>query len=213
MAAVDRFRVVVRGKQSHAAMPWQGVDPIVATAYVITAIQTIPVRHIDARQPVVVSVGIVKAGTAWNIIPGEVTLEGTIRTHDAEARRKACEEFRRLVTQTAAAHGTQAEIALSDYGPMVLNDPPLTARIHATLVQAAGQSHVVEVQPMMGGEDFANYQQKVPGVFCFLGVRNPACGAVFGLHTPQMRIDEAALPVGVRTHVLLALNYLRGAGK
>ncbi len=209
MANVERFRVIVRGKQSHAAMPWQGVDPIVAAAHVITAIQTIPSRHIDARQPVVVSVGIIKAGTAWNIIPGEVYLEGTIRTHDAAVREKAIEEFERLVRQTAAAHGAEAEINLSRTTPMVFNEARLTARMIPSLVRAAGEGRVVQPEPMMGGEDFAAYLQRVPGMFFFLGVRNPDLGATHPLHSPQMRIDEAALPLGVRAMALLALDYLR----
>jgi len=210
MAGVDRFRITVRGKQSHAAMPWQGVDPIVAAAHIITAIQTIPSRHIDARQPVVVSVGIFQAGTAWNIIPGEAHMEGTIRTHDPEVRKKVAEEFRRLVEQTAAAHGAQAEIGATPGHAMVLNDPELTARMKPSLLRAVGQGHLIEPLPMMAGEDFSFYQQHVPGVFCFLGVRNPEVGAVHALHNPQMRIDEAALPVGVRTLVLLAMEYLGG---
>ena len=209
MAGVERFRMTVRGKQSHGAMPWQGVDPIVATAHIITAIQTIPSRHIDARQPVVVSVGIVKAGTAWNIIPAEVMLEGTIRTHDAEVHRKVLDEFHRIVTLTAQAHGAETDIQFSQNMPRVLfNDPALTARMRPSLVRAAGEAKTIEVQPMMAGEDFSHYLEKVPGMFCFLGARNPAIDAAHPLHTPRMRIDEAALPVGVRALVFLAADYL-----
>jgi amidohydrolase len=214
MAGVERFHITVRGKQSHGAMPWQGVDPIVAAAHVITAIQTISSRHIDARQPVVVSVGIVKAGTAWNIIPAEVTLEGTIRTHDAEVHRKVLDEFHRIVTLTAQAHGTDANIHFEEHMPRVTsNDPALTARMRPSLVRAAGETNTTEVQPMMAGEDFSHYLQKVPGMFFFLGVGNPAIDAVHALHTPQMRIDEAALPVGVRALVFLAADYLDSKAK
>jgi amidohydrolase len=209
MAGVDHFKVTVRGKQSHAAMPWQGVDPIVTSAHIITALQTIASRRVDARQPVVVSVGIIRAGTAWNIIPGEATFEGTVRTHNAEVRKKVAAEFRRIVEQTAIAQGATAEVAYNDYGPPVWNDPALGKRMRPALVLAAGEGNVVEVEPVMGGEDFSHYALKVPGFYVFLGVRNPAIGAIHGVHTPHFLLDEAALPVGVRTLSLLAMEYLR----
>lgn len=209
LASVDRFRVSVRGKQAHAAMPWQGVDPIVAAAHVITAIQTIPSRKIDARQPVVVSVGMIQGGQAWNIIPEQVVLEGTVRTHDKAVREQVAQLFRTLVEQTAAAHGAQAEIEFLDYGPAVWNDPELVARMKPALISALGKANVVESPPVMVGEDFAHYQQEIPGMFVFLGVRNEALGAVHPLHTPQFVLDEAALSVGIRTMSQLAIDYLR----
>jgi len=209
LASVDRFRVTITGKQSHAAMPWQGTDPIVAAAHVITAIQTIASRKIDARQPVVVSIGIIKAGQAWNIIPEQVTLEGTIRTHNAEVRRQANEQFSRIVSQTASAHGATAKIYQSNYGPVTWNDPELGARTKPSLVRAAGEKNVVEAEPIMGGEDFAHYAKQIPGFFVFLGVRNEKIGAVHALHNPKFTLDEDALPLGVRALCLMALDYLR----
>ena len=202
MASVDRLKITVTGKQSHAAMPWQGVDPIVASAHIITAIQTIASRKIDARQPVVVSIGIIRAGTAWNIIPQEVVMEGTIRTHSQEVRDRAAEEFKRIVTQTAAANGAKADVQFHAYGPVTWNDPKL------------GEKNVLEAQPVMGGEDFAHFAKIVPGFYCFLGTGNESIGAVHGLHNPKFVFDEAGLPIGVRAHCLMALDYLRReAGK
>jgi len=208
LAAVDRFKVTITGNQSHAAMPWKGVDPIVASAHVITAVQSIASRKIDARDPVVVSFGIIQAGTAWNIIPEEVVLEGTIRTHDLEVRREAVAQFGRIVSRTADALGAKAEIQFDDYGPVVWNDPELGVGAKASLVRAVGEENVVESQPVMGGEDFAHYAEKVPGFFVFLGGRNEAIGAIHPVHTPHLLIDEAALSVGVRAHCLMALDYL-----
>ncbi len=210
LASVDRFRVTVRGKQSHAAMPWKGVDPIVASAHVITAVQTIASRKVDARQPIVVSFGIIEAGQAWNIIPEKVELQGTIRTHNADVRRQAVEQFRHIVQQTAEGLGAAAEIEFEDYGPVVWNNPELGQRALPSLVRAAGEDNVVEAQPVMGGEDFAHYAQEVPGFYVFLGVRNESIGAVHAVHTPDFMIDEAALPLGVRAYCLMALDYLRG---
>jgi amidohydrolase len=212
LASVDRFQVTIRGKQSHAAMPWHGVDPIVASAHVVTAVQSIASRKVDARDPVVVSFGIIRAGQAWNIIPAEVALEGTIRSHSEEVRRQAVGQFHRIVDRTADALGASAEIRLEDYGPVVWNDPELGARARASLERAVGKENVVEAEAVMGGEDFAHYAQQVPGYFIFLGVRNEAIGAVHPVHTPFLLIDEAALPLGVRAHCLMALDYLRGQG-
>jgi amidohydrolase len=205
-AAVDRFRVVIVGRQSHAAMPWQGVDPILTAAHVITAIHTIASHRIDARQVVVVSVGIVKAGTAWNIIPGQAILEGTIRTQDPAVRRRAAEEFHRLVKNTAAAHGAQAQIQFDNGTPAVINDAALSTQMRPSLVRAVGAANLLEAQPMTGGEDFACYAEKVPGLFFFLGVK--ASPEPAGLHSPHFLLNEAALPVGVRTMALLAVEYL-----
>ncbi len=213
MASVDRFRITITGKQSHAATPWKGCDAIVATAHVITAVQTIASRKVDAREPVVVSFGICRAGTAWNIIPQEVVLEGTIRTHNEDVRDFVDEQFHRLVEQTAAAHGVTARIEFDRYGPAVWNDPALGRRMLPSLRRAAGKENVAEIEPLMVGEDFAQYQRKIPGFFFFLGVRSEAIGAVHPLHTPKMIVDEAALPVGVRAHCLMAIDYLRGAAE
>jgi amidohydrolase len=208
MASVDRLKVTVTGKQSHAAMPWQGVDPIVASAHIITAIQTIASRKIDARQPVVVSIGIIRAGTAWNIIPQEVVMEGTIRTHSQEVRDRAGEQFKRIVTQTASANGAKANVEFSSYAPVTFNDPKLGEKTLPSLHRVVGEQNVVEALPVMGGEDFAYYAKIVPGFYCFLGGRNESIGAVHGLHNPKFMLDEAVLPIGVRAHCLMALDYL-----
>jgi amidohydrolase len=212
LAGADRFCITVTGKQSHGAMPWLGVDPIVTAAEMITALQTIRSRGIDTRKPAVISVGIVKGGTAWNIIPGRVSIEGTIRTHEAAVRAQVIEQFRRIVEHTALAHGASAEIALSTYGPPTWNDPELGKRMLPTLAGAAGAGNVIEVEAWMGSEDFAHFAQKKPGMYCFLGVRNAAV-ASGGLHTPNLIVDEAALPLGVRTLSLLAAEYLLSAAR
>ena len=208
-ASVDHFRVTITGKQSHAAFPHQGEDPIVAAAHVITAIQTISSRHVDARRPVVVSVGIVQAGTAWNIIPGQALLEGTVRTHDLKVRRQVTDYFRRTVENTARAHGTTAAIELDDYGPALWNDAELGKRMLPSLARVAGHQNVVEIEPIMGGEDFGHYAQQIPGFFVALGARDPSAAVTAYPHTPQFVLDEAALPVGVRLLASLAIDYLK----
>ena len=208
MASVDQFKVIVSGKQVHAAYPWAGVDPVVATAHIITALQTIPSRIIDAREPVVVSVGIVRGGQRWNIIPGEVVLEGTVRAHDPKVRKKAGEAFHRIVRNTARAHGSTVKITYHDMAPVTWNDPALGKRTLPSLERAVGKNKVVEIKPAMGGEDFAFYARKVPAFYIRLGVGNKAIGAVHPLHTPGFIADEASLPIGARTLALMALDYL-----
>jgi amidohydrolase len=210
LASVDRFRIRVIGKQSHGAQPWLGVDPVVASAHIITALQTIASRHIDARQPVVVSVGAVRALGAWNVIPGEVALEGTVRTHDNAVRQQVSQLFQRIVQDTAAAHGVTAEIDYSDYGPVLSNDAALGVQVRASLASLVGAENLAESVPGMGGEDFAHYVSRVPGYYIFLGVRNETIRAVRPLHTPDMILDEAALPFGIRAMAMMALDYLRG---
>jgi amidohydrolase len=209
LAAVDRFQITITGKQSHGAMPWQGEDPIVAAAHVITALQTISSRHIDARQPVVVSVGSIHAGTRYNIIPGEAVMEGTIRTYDGAVRRKVLELARQIVEHTALAHGTQGKFSDEDLGPATWNDPELTRRMKPTLVKIVGAANAQEVEPLMAAEDFAFYGQKIPALFVFLGVWDQRLPQ-HSLHTPQVLIDERALPVGVRLLAMLAVDYLQG---
>jgi len=208
-ASVDRFRVVISGKQVHAAYPWKGIDPIVTAAHVITALQTIPSRIIDTRDPVVVSVGIVKGGTRWNIIPGNVVLEGTVRTHSVKVRKRVESVFSRLVQDTAKAHGGTATITYQGMAPVTWNTPSLAHKMVPTLVRSVGAKRVNILKPTMGGEDFAFYAQKVPGFYIRLGVRNAKIGAIESLHTPGFKIDERALEVGVRTMASLAYDYLR----
>ncbi|MDY0165769.1 MAG: amidohydrolase [Thermoguttaceae bacterium] len=209
MAAVDRFKLTVTGKQSHAAMPWEGMDPIVTSAHIITAAQTVASRTIDAREPVVVSFCTVRAGEAWNIIPEKVVLEGTIRTHDMAVRRQAVGHFEQVVRSTAAAHGVGVELDVNQLVPVTWNDPELTKRMLPTLRRVAGEHNVVETEPFMGGEDFAHYAAEIPGLYFFLGVHDEQAGPSYGLHHPKMTVDEAALPIGVKAHVLLAIEYLR----
>ena len=207
-ASVDRFRVVISGKQVHAAYPWKGIDPIVSAAHVITALQTIPSRIIDTRNPVVVSVGIVKGGSRWNIIPEQVVLEGTVRTHSVAVRNKVKRMFERIVNGTARAHGGKAAIVYQGMAPVTWNTPKLAHKMVPTLVRSVGAKNVKVLKPTMGGEDFAFYAQKIPGFYIRLGVRNEKTGAVASLHTPGFKIDERALEIGVRTMASLAYDYL-----
>ena len=209
MASVDRFRVVVKGKQTHAARPWRGIDPVVAASHVVTAAQTIVSRQIDTRRPAVVTFGTIEGGQRWNIVPSEVVLTGTVRTHDPEVRRQVEAAFERVVTKTAEAQGATAEVRYEHITPVLVNDPALTARMRRTLARVTGAGgKVADLPPSLGGEDFAFYAREVPAMYFRLGVGNPAKGAVHGVHTPRFVMDEDALTVGVRAMSQLAVDYL-----
>ena len=208
MASVDRFKVEVIGRQSHAAMPWEGIDPVLISSYIVSSLQSIVSRRVDARDSAVVTVASFNGSSAWNIIPERVVLEGTVRAHDPEVRRKIREQFEQIVRSIAAAHGATVNIQYNDLAPVVWNDPALTSRMVPTLQAAAGAPNVFECKPLMAGEDFALYARLKPGLFIFLGVRNEAIEAKYALHTPKFRLDEASIPVGIKILSLLAIDYL-----
>jgi amidohydrolase len=214
MAASDGLSIVVHGRQTHGALPWGGVDPIVVASQIVLALQTIPSRQVDVTQaPVIVTVGMIQAGTARNIIPDSVVMQGTVRTFDEAMRADVKQRIRRTAEEIARSAGATATV---DFGtanaPVTVNDTALTRRMLPTLRRAAGAANVREAELSMPSEDFAYYAQRIPGLFVFLGV-TPAgqdLRTVARNHSPSFFADEAALPVGVRTLTDLALDYLAG---
>jgi amidohydrolase len=214
MAASDRFRIVVTGRQTHGARPWGGVDPIVTASQIVTALQTIVARQVDiAKYPAIVSVGAIKGGIRFNIIPDSVEMQGTLRTFDPQVREQVIESIKRIATDTASAAGATATFELgSDPNPVVVNEAALTQRAVATLERVAGKDRV-EVMPYLTvSEDFAYYGQQVPSFFFFVGStpQGQDAEAAPGNHSPRFYLDEGSLPLGVRTMTALALDYLQG---
>jgi amidohydrolase len=207
MAAADRFRVVVKGKGSHAAMPWMGVDPVYVAAKIVDALQSI--RSRETKDLLVVTVGSIHGGQRWNIIPDSVVLEGTLRTFDPEVRKRVVESFERIVKGTAEAHGATAEITLEYLVPVNRNDPALGTSARASLASVVGEGNILVGEPSTGMDDFAFFAQKAPGLYVDLGVRNEKIGAVYPIHNENFKLDEAALPLGVRALSQMALDYLR----
>ncbi len=210
MASSDRLRIVVRGRQTHAAYPWLGVDPITAAARVVLALQAIPARRVDTRIPGVVSIGAIHGGVRNNIIPDEVELLGTIRALDPELRSALHAEVRRAAEETAEAAGATAEVEISLGYPITRNDPGLTARIRPSLERVAGAERVRDALPRTGAEDFAFFQQEVPGVYFWLGGRPPEVAREDAEpnHSPRFVLDEATLPLGVRALAAVAVDVL-----
>lgn len=213
MASADEFTITITGRQTHGAVPWGGVDPIVIGAQIVTAFQSIVARQVNiAEAPAVVTVGKFAGGNRSNIIPDTVELVGTIRAFDEGERTKIRERVRAIATSYATASGATAKVEFGLGYPVTRNDPALTERMVPTLKRVAGEAQV-KVGALTGtAEDFSYFQQDVPGLFFFLGVtppsQDPSKAALN--HSPLFFADETALPVGVRALTHLTLDYLFG---
>ncbi len=211
MAASDTIEIMVRGRQTHGALPWEGVDPIVVSAQIVLGLQTLVSRQIDLTvAPAVVTIGAINGGNRQNIIPNEVKMVGTLRTYDKPMRELLMERLKRTASMIAQSAGATAEVTLSRGLPVTYNDPALTARMDATLRRVAGARARPDMNPVTPSEDFSFFQEKVPGVFFMLGVtpEGAAPGDIYANHSPRFFADEAALITGVRAMSNLAVDYL-----
>ena len=209
MASADQFEIVVQGRQTHAAAPWTGVDPIVIGARIVLGLQTLVSREVDlTHTPALVSVGQFDAGVRNNIIPDRATLTSTVRTFDEPTRDALRAGLRRTAEHIALGAGGTASVSLRRGTPVTFNDPALTWQKIPTLRRVARDGFAGEVDPTTTAEDFAFYQQGVPGMIFFLGVPRPDDPNPAPNHSPRFQVDERALRVGVRAHVELALDYL-----
>jgi amidohydrolase len=217
MAASDSFNIVVAGAQTHGSRPWGGVDPIVTSAQIINALQTVVSRNVDiTRHPAVVSIGAIKGGIRNNIIPASVEMIGTVRTFAPEQRALIIERMQRIVESTASAAGARATFTMNPgNNPVTLNDEALTAEALPVLERVAGKDNVKELALITGAEDFAYYAQSVPGVFFFVGAtppdRNPL--AAPSNHSDFFYLDERALSLGLRAMTELAVSYLENRAR
>lgn len=209
MAAAEIFKVTIRGRGGHGAVPHLAVDPVLAAAQVITALQSIVSRNVAPLQTAVVTVAMIHGGEAFNVIPPQVELQGTIRTFEKEVRLKVLERFEQIVTGVTAALGCQAEIALRSITPAVINDLPTARRVQAVARQLFPESTLETDFATMGSEDMAFMMQEVPGCYFFIGSSNAERGLDFPHHHPRFDFDEAALPRAVAMMTAAALEFLR----
>lgn len=211
MASSDRFTIVVRGTQTHGAYPWRGVDPITVSAQLVLALQTIVSRQLDVTKTAsVISVGSIEGGLRSNIIPETVELVGTIRTFDPGVREEIHRRIEHTATHVAEAAGATATVTIESGYPVVNNDPALVESMLPTLARVAGPGRLRARSMVLGAEDFAYYQQQVPGMFFFLGIvpeTTPLAEAPSN-HSPLFFADERALELGVRAMSHLAVDYL-----
>jgi amidohydrolase len=197
MAASDAFRVVIHGHGGHAASPHETVDPVVIAAHVITALQGLVSRETDPLDQSVVSITSIRAGNSFNVIPGEVELKGTLRTFAAATRAHLRERLQAVVAGVATAWRGHAEFEFRHNSPAVVNDAAASAEFAALAAGIVGQEQVVEMAPMMGGDDMALWLQEAPGVYFFVGARNAELAADRPHHHPEFDIDEESLPLAV----------------
>jgi amidohydrolase len=216
MASADSFLIRITGRQTHGAVPWGGIDPIVVGSQVVMALQTIVSRSVNITEaPAVVTVGRFTGGTRFNIVPDEVELEGTVRAFDEHVRKDIQRRIRDIATNIAESAGATATVEFGLGYPVTVNDPALTERMLPTLRRVAGAENV-RVGPLTGtAEDFSFFQQRVPGLFVFLGVtpRDQDYTKAPTNHSPLFFADESALPVGVRVMANLAIDYLTGGAR
>jgi amidohydrolase len=211
MAASDWFTIKVTGKQSHGAAPWLGIDPIVVSAQIINGIQTIISRQTQlTKEAAVISVGMFHSGIRQNIIPETAELSGTIRTFDRDMQKDIHEKLRRTVTHIAESAGAKAELEITSKTPVTYNDPALTEKMVSSLVKAAGETNVARIPADTGAEDFAYYQQKIPGFFFFVGVCPPDVDPAKAPshHTPDFMMDEKGMITGLKAMLNVTLDYM-----
>jgi len=193
-------------------MPWNGVDPIAVAAQVVTGLQTIVSRQMDiTRAPAVVSIGTINGGIRGNIIPEEVEMTGTIRTLDSGMRKDIHQRVQRTVTKIAESAGATAEVNIKLGSPVVYNDPGLASQMTPTLRRVAGEKYLnINKDPMTGAEDFAFYQERIPGLFFFLGAapKDADPATLAPPHNPKFKVEDSALINGVRALSHLAVDYL-----
>ena len=211
MAAAERWSLTVRGRGGHGAAPHQTVDPIVATAQLISALQTIVSRNVDPQKTAVVSVGTLQGGTAFNVIPAQVALTGTIRSFDAAVREKILARFEALCRGIASAMDVEVDLQMVPLTPATVNDVEATRLMREVAVEVLGADKIDDDCRSMGSEDMAYFMREVPGCYLFLGSANAARGLNYPHHNPHFDFDEAALPLGAAIMAETATRFLNRA--
>ncbi|MEA5459043.1 amidohydrolase [Arcicella sp. LKC2W] len=211
MASSDWFKIKIKGKQSHGASPWQGIDPIVTASQVIMGLQTIVSRNSPLNESAaVVTVGQINGGVRSNIIPEEVNMNGTIRTLDPAVQDMIHARMAQVATNIAQSAGATAEVKITKMCPITFNDVALTDKMVPTLESVAGKANVSITAAATGAEDFAFYQEKVPGLFFFLGgaPKGKPEGQTAPHHTPDFYIDEGGFVLGMKSMASLVVDYM-----
>ncbi len=208
MANADDFTIEIQGKGGHGAVPQETVDSIVIGSQIVGNIQTIASRNVSPMDAVVVTVGTFIAGNNFNVIADSAKMTGTVRTFKQETRDKAEQRLQEIVEGTAKMMGGSAKLNYRRGYPAVINSEAEAGIVRQSAVDTVGADNVIKIEPMMGGEDFAYYLEKVPGAFVFIGAGNPEIGAKYPHHHPRFDIDERALVISAEVLGRSALTYL-----
>ena len=205
MAQPDKFTIRIQGKGGHGSMPHQTVDPILVASHLVVNIQSIVSRNVDPLKPAVVSFGTIEGGTIYNIIPDRVALTGTVRSFESDVQELSENRLKGITDSTCLAFGATADFLYEKGYPPVVNDESMVDFVSRTASELFGERRVQEIDPVMGGEDFAYFLQEVPGAFMFVGMGD---GMEFPHHHPAFDIDEKALPQATLLMTAIALEYL-----
>ncbi|MGI9552399.1 MAG: amidohydrolase [Aurantibacter sp.] len=209
MAAAQSFTIKVKGKQSHGSQPWSGVDPILISAKIIDGLQTIISRETKlTEEAAVITVGKIKSGVRFNIIPESAEMIGTIRTLDYEMKDKLNKRMVEMVADIAKAYGGEATCEIKDATDITYNEPALVEQMLPTIQRVAGAKNVQTQKAITGAEDFSYFQREAPGFFFFLGGMTPGTTESFPHHTPDFFIDDSGLILGVKALTEMSLDYL-----
>jgi amidohydrolase len=211
MAASDWFTIKIKGKQTHGAYPWLGVDPIVTAAQIVMGIQTIVSRNVNITESAaVISVGQINAGVRSNVIPEELIMTGTIRSLDRKVQDMMHSRLKQVVNSIAESAGTTADITITNQTLITYNDPLLTEKMVPTLEATAGKENVSITPAVTGAEDFSYFQEKIPGLYFFLGgaPKGKAISETAPHHTPDFYIDESGFVLGMKALSDLTVDYM-----
>lgn len=214
MASCDNFKIVVKGVACHGSAPHLGTDAIAAAASIIMNLQTLVSRKNDPLNPLVISIGTIHGGDAFNILADNVVMEGTVRTFSRELRKNLENMMRSIIENTAKAMGAEATLEYYMYpGPIINDHDDLNRIARNAAVKLYGEENLAPLEKMTGSEDFAYYMEKVPGVFAFIGCRNPEIGATYSNHSDKFKVDESALHRGSAFYAQFAHDYLEETSK
>ncbi|MBL3654769.1 amidohydrolase [Fulvivirga sediminis] len=214
MAASDRFSIKIKGKQTHGSSPWNGVDPVVVSAQIINGLQTIISRQtMLTKEAAVITVGKINGGVRFNIVPEEVMLTGTIRTLDTTMQNMIHKKVQLTATKIAESAGATAEVTIQKMVPVTYNEPSLTDMMLPSLEKAAGPGNVKLINAVTGAEDFSFFQEKIPGLYFFIGGQPLSSDepevTLGGHHTPDFYIDESGLITGMKAMLHLTIDYMQ----
>jgi len=209
-AAVDNFNITVKGRQTHGALPWTGIDAITISAQIVLGLQTIISRQIDLTEaPAFLTIGTIHGGTQVNILSGEVKLEGTVRTFSATMKKEIQERIRQTAANIAESAGATADVFFIPGVPVVYNDPKLTEMLSGTLTKVASETGISVARPITVGDDFAFYTKNLPGMYFLLGITPDGVDPMKAInHSPFFVIEESALIKGVEAFSHMVLTYL-----
>lgn len=210
LASAGSLKIIVKGNGGHAAAPHKTIDPIITGSKIVVELQSIISRELNPLESGVISVTMMNGGDAWNVIPSTMELQGTIRSLTTEGLLNLQKRVKELSESIAIANRCEAEVTFPghDYPPTI-NDADCWELGKSVGKEILGFDKVIDMPPIMGGEDFAYYTEKVPGCFAFLGVSNPDIEAIYDVHHPMFKVDEDALPLGSAIHVSSALKSLK----